>query len=128
MNRKEEMKKLRKEIKQLSQTVSNLEQTIGELKSKVENNLSSRQGGSKAQYNVFANQQSAIEADLSWERLIGLLEETERGLTAQQLAKKWGRSRSRTSEVLNTLVDEGRILKFRDGRYMRFIAPDDEEF
>ncbi|MBD3159816.1 MAG: helix-turn-helix domain-containing protein [Candidatus Lokiarchaeota archaeon] len=126
MNREEEMKKLRKEIHQLSMTVSNLEETIGELKSKVERNLTSKQTKANAQYDVFANQQSVIERDMSWERLIGLLEDTERGLTAQQLARKWGRSRSRTSEVLNTLVDEGRLVKFRDGRHMRFIAPDEE--
>lgn len=127
MNREEEMKQLRKEIQQLSMTVSNLEETIGELKSKVERNLTSKQTRANAQYDVFANQQSVIERDMSWERLIGLLEDTERGLTAQQLARKWGRSRSRTSEVLNTLVDEGRLVKFRDGRHMRFITPDEEE-
>jgi Fic family protein len=126
MNREEEMKQLRKEIQQLSMTVSNLEETIGELKSKVERNLTSKQTRANAQYDVFANQQSVIERDMSWERLIGLLEDTERGLTAQQLARKWGRSRSRTSEVLNTLVDEGKLVKFRDGRHMRFIAPDEE--
>ncbi|MFO7836837.1 MAG: helix-turn-helix domain-containing protein [Candidatus Thorarchaeota archaeon] len=126
MNSEEEMKRLRKKIEQLNQTVSNLEQTIGELKSKVDGNLPAEQKGREGQYNVFANQQSVIEGDLSWERLIGLLEDTERGLTAQQLAKKWGRSRSRTSEVLNTLVDEGRLVKMRDGRHMRFIVPDDE--
>lgn len=126
MNREEEMKKLRKEIQQLSMTVSNLEETIGELKSKVERNLTNKQRRANTQYDVFANQQSVIERDMSWERLIGLLEDTERGLTAQQLARKWGRSRSRTSEVLNTLVDEGRLVKFRDGRHMRFIAPDDK--
>jgi Fic family protein len=126
MNREEEMKRLRKEIQQLSMTVSNLEETIGELKSKVERNLTNKQRRANAQYDVFANQQSVIERDMSWERLIGLLEDTERGLTAQQLARKWGKSRSRTSEVLNTLVDEGRLVKFRDGRHMRFIAPDDK--
>ncbi|MBS3794824.1 MAG: helix-turn-helix domain-containing protein [Candidatus Thorarchaeota archaeon] len=126
MNREEEMKRLRKEIQQLSMTVSNLEETIGELKSKVERNLTNKQRRANTQYDVFANQQSVIERDMSWERLIGLLEDTERGLTAQQLARKWGRSRSRTSEVLNTLVDEGRLVKFRDGRHMRFIAPDDK--
>ncbi|MGV9103367.1 MAG: helix-turn-helix domain-containing protein [Candidatus Thorarchaeota archaeon] len=126
MNSEEEMKRLRRKIEQLNQTVSNLEQTIGELKSKVDRNLPAEQKGQEGQYNVFANQQSVIEGDLSWERLIGLLEDTEKGLTAQQLAKKWGRSRSRTSEVLNTLVDEGRLVKMRDGRHMRFIVPDDE--
>jgi len=124
MDREEDMEKLRKEIQQLSMTVSNLEETIGELKSKVEHNLTTKTRKGVAQYDVFANQQSAIERDMSWERLIGLLEDTEKGLTAQQLAKKWGRSRSRTSEVLNTLVDEGRLVKFRDGRHMKFIAPD----
>ncbi len=126
MNSEEEMKRLRRKIEQLNQTVSNLEQTIGELKSKVDGNLPAEQKGQEGQYNVFANQQSVIEGDLSWERLIGLLEDTQKGLTAQQLAKKWGRSRSRTSEVLNTLVDEGRLVKMRDGRHMRFIVPDDE--
>ena len=60
------------------------------------------------------------EYDMSWEKLLALLKSSRSAMTAAELADRWGRSRSRTSEVLNKLVEEGQLVKFRDGRRIRF--------
>ena len=43
----------------------------------------------------------------------------------RELAKLWGKSRSRTSEVLNRLVGEGHVVKYRDGREIKFRPPEE---
>ena len=112
--------KLRAEVQELKQTVYTLKDTIVELTSRLKQTEDMGSPYDSGQYNVFGNRGSSLEGDISWNRLVNLLQEERLGLTATELAEKWGRSRSRTSEVLNKLVDEGHLVKIRDGRQIRF--------
>jgi hypothetical protein len=116
-----ELKELRKEVQELRHTVYTLKDTIVELTSRIKerSELSSSPYDS-GQYNVFGEGSVIPEGDISWNRLVNLLHNDDLGLTATELAEKWGRSRSRTSEVLNKLVEEGHLVKVRDGRSIRF--------
>ena len=118
-----ELKELRKEVHELRETVYTLKDTIVELTSRLKHTADMRSPYDSGQYNVFSG--SSLESDVSWSRLVNLLSEEDLGLTATELAEKWGRSRSRTSEVLNKLVDEGHLVKFRDGRQIRFRTVDE---
>jgi hypothetical protein len=115
---------LKKEVRELKQTVYSLKNTIIELTNQLEStgmNLPFEQG----QYNVFSGKSSTLQGDVSWERLLNLLSDADRGLTTTELAKKWGKSRTRTSEVLNKLAEDGQIVKYRDGRRIRFRSAED---
>lgn len=120
MTEEKELKELRKEVHELKQTVYTLKDTIVELTSRFKQSTDVGSPYDSGQYNVFSNRGNCLEGDVSWTRLVNLLHEEDLGLTATELAEKWGRSRSRTSEVLNKLVDEGHLVKFRDGRQIRF--------
>ncbi|MFW9793886.1 MAG: MarR family transcriptional regulator [Candidatus Thorarchaeota archaeon] len=120
MTEEKELKELRKEVQELRQTVYTLKDTIVELTSRIKERSDFRSPYDSGQYNVFGRSGNVLEGDVSWNRLVNLLHEADMGLTATELAEKWGRSRSRTSEVLNKLVDEGHLVKFRDGRLIRF--------
>lgn len=74
-------------------------------------------------YEILPESGRYFEQDASWSRLIGLLKTRDEGLTAKELADLWGKSRSRTSEVLNRLVEKGQLIKYRDGRNIKFRAP-----
>jgi Fic family protein len=115
-----ELKALRKEVHELKQTVYTLKDTVIELTSRLKQPTDARSPYDSGQYNIFSNRGNCLEGDLSWNRLVNLLNEEDLGLTASELAEKWGRSRSRTSEVLNKLVEEGHLVKVRDGRQIRF--------
>lgn len=126
MTRDSEVFQLKEEIRELSKTVLMLKQTVNQLSAKIQTTPDRIQVSSESgQYNVFANQASIIEYDVSWQRLVTLLQDANAGLTATELATRWGKSRSRTSEVLNKLVGDGHLVKFRDGRRIRFRAPDE---
>jgi polyhydroxyalkanoate synthesis regulator phasin len=114
------LKELREEVHELKQTVYTLKDTIVELTSRLKGTADAGSPYDSGQYNVFSGRGNYLEGDLSWNRLVNLLHEEDLGLTATELAEKWGRSRSRTSEVLNKLVDEGHLAKIRDGRQIRF--------
>jgi polyhydroxyalkanoate synthesis regulator phasin len=120
LTEEKELKELREEVYELKQTVYTLKDTIVELTSRLKQTPDAGSPYDSGQYNVFSNRGNCLEGDISWNRLVNLLQEERLGLTATELAKKWGRSRSRTSEVLNKLVDEGHLVKIRDGRQMRF--------
>lgn len=120
MTEDKELKELRKEVHELKQTVYTLKDTIVELTSRFKHSTDAGSPYDSGQYNVFSDRGNCLEGDVSWNRLVNLLHEEDLGLTTTELAEKWGRSRSRTSEVLNKLVDEGHIVKFRDGRQIRF--------
>ncbi|MFW9769664.1 MAG: MarR family transcriptional regulator [Candidatus Thorarchaeota archaeon] len=126
MAEEKELKELRKEVRELKQTVYTLKDTIVELTSRIKerSELSSSPYDS-GQYNVFGAGSAIPEGDISWNRLVNLLHDDDLGLTATELAEKWGRSRSRTSEVLNKLVEEGHLVKVRDGRSIRFRTVDE---
>ncbi|MGY5858452.1 MAG: helix-turn-helix domain-containing protein, partial [Candidatus Thorarchaeota archaeon] len=66
-----------------------------------------------------------LDGDASWDRLVNLMHNEDSGLTAAELAEKWGKSRSRTSEVLNKLAENGQIIKYRDGRMIRFRSAEE---
>ncbi len=120
MTERKELKELQEEVHELKQTVYTLKDTIVELTSRLKQPADAGSPYDSGQYNVFRDPGNCLEGDVSWSRLVSLLHEENLGLTATELAEKWGRSRSRTSEVLNKLVDEGHLLKFRDGRQIRF--------
>jgi DNA-binding transcriptional ArsR family regulator len=124
MKENQEIDSLRKEVIELRKTVYNLKDTIIELTNQIEivNSESPFEGG---QYNIFPNRSNCLDGDASWERLINLLHNEDRGLTAAELAEKWGKSRSRTSEVLNKLAENGQIIKYRDGRMIRFRSAEE---
>jgi Fic family protein len=115
-----ELKELRKEVHELKETVYTLKDTIVELTSKIKHSTDAGSPYDSGQYKIFSDSSNYLEGDVSWNRLVNLLHEETLGLTASELSEKWGRSRSRTSEVLNKLVDEGHLVKFRDGRQIRF--------
>jgi len=121
MSEEKELKKLREEVQELRQTVYTLKDTIIELTSRLKDGseLTSSPYDS-GQYNVFGADGAIPDGDISWNRLVNLIHNDDVGLTATELAEKWGRSRSRTSEVLNKLVEEGHLVKVRDGRTIRF--------
>ena len=125
MTEDKELKELRKEVHELKQTVYTLKDTIVELTSRFKHSTDAGSPYDSGQYNVFSDRGNCLEGDVSWNRLVNLLHEEDLGLTTTELAEKWGRSRSRTSEVLNKLVDEGHIVKFRDGRQIRFRTADE---
>ena len=120
MTEDKELKELREEVHELKQTVYTLKDTIVELTSRLKQTPDAGSPYDTGQYNVFSNRGNCLEGDISWNRLVNLLQEERLGLTATELAERWGRSRSRTSEVLNKLVDEGHLVKIRDGRQIRF--------
>lgn len=120
MTEDKELKELQKEVYELKETVYTLKDTIVELTSRLKESPDAGSPYDSGQYNVFSGRGNCLEGDVSWSRLVNLLNEEDLGLTATELAEKWGRSRSRTSEVLNKLVDEGHLVKFRDGREIRF--------
>ncbi len=115
---------LRKEVTELRKTVYSLKDTIIELTNQLESvsTDSPFEGGS---YSIFQNRSNLLEGDASWDRLVNLLHEEDSGLTASELAEKWGKSRSRTSEVLNKLAETGQIVKYRDGRLIRFRSAEE---
>ncbi len=125
MAQEKELKNLQKEVRELKKTVYTLKDTIVELKGRIIERSDVGSPYDSGQYNVFTAGSSILEGDISWNRLVNLLREADIGLTATELAEKWGRSRSRTSEVLNKLVDEGHLVKFRDGRLIRFRTADE---
>ena len=120
MKEEKELKELRKEVHELKQTVYTLKDTIVELTTRLKYPTDAGSPYDTGQYNVFSDSGNCLEGDISWNRLVNLLHEEDLGLTATELAEKWGRSRSRTSEVLNKLVDDGHLVKIRDGRLIRF--------
>ena len=123
MSKKQDIEKLREEVKELKKTVYSLKNTIIELSNQIETGSteSPYEGG---HYSVFPDRGTALDGDASWDRLVNLLHEEDSGLTATELAEKWGKSRSRTSEVLNKLAENGQIIKYRDGRMIRFRSAD----
>ncbi|MFW9919974.1 MAG: MarR family transcriptional regulator [Candidatus Thorarchaeota archaeon] len=122
MNKDAEIEKLRKEIRTLRDTVSDLTRTIDDLKTTVSSEKTEEGNDT---YKIFTNSENCLDYDASWLRLMGMLERTDDGLSAAEAAKKWGKSRSRTSEVLNKLADEGHLVKYRDGREIKFRAVDE---
>ncbi|MBN2227977.1 MAG: helix-turn-helix transcriptional regulator [Candidatus Thorarchaeota archaeon] len=124
MANNQDFEALKKEVSDLKKTVYGLKNTIVELTNQLEasDGKSPYDGG---QYSIFPNRANCLEGDVSWDRLLNLLSDADRGLTATELAEKWGRSRSRTSEVLNKLAEDGQIVKYRDGRLIRFRTPEE---
>lgn len=120
-----------KELDGLKREVVDLRRTVGYLRTEIERlteeikNATIVDSSALGQYNVFQNRDHCLEGDVSWDRLVNVLRETDRGLTASELAEKWGKSRSRTSEVLNRLAEEGRLVKYRDGRSIKFMASEE---
>ena len=124
MSNNHDFESLKKEVRELKKTVYSLKNTIIELTNQIElsGGASPFEGG---QYSIFANRSNTLEGDVSWNKLINLLNSAERGLTTTELAKKWGKSRTRTSEVLNLLAEDGQIVKYRDGRRIRFRSTEE---
>jgi hypothetical protein len=124
MGEGQDIEKLRKEVIELRKTVYSLKDTIIELTNQIETGTSGSpyDGG---QYSIFPDRSNCLEGDASWDRLVNLMHNEDRGLTAAELAEKWGKSRSRTSEVLNKLAENGQIIKYRDGRMIRFRSAED---
>jgi Fic family protein len=111
------------EIKELTLTVLELRETVNILSSKITGTKNQRKSQVEmGSYKIVQDPGSVIQGDASWIRLVGLLRGKTSGLTASELANKWGKSRSRTSEVLNRLVEEGQLIKYRDGRSIKFRA------
>ncbi|MFW9909554.1 MAG: winged helix-turn-helix domain-containing protein [Candidatus Thorarchaeota archaeon] len=124
MEKEQELEKLRREIRVLRDTVYDLTKTIDDLKSQVATKSSIQVQDIESEYRIFA-EDSALSQDASWIRLMSLLQRTGSGLTATEAAEQWGKSRSRTSEVLNKLVEHGKLVKYRDGREVKFRTADE---
>ena len=125
MDRDKEIERLKNEILDLRETVSTLTNLVNRLTSTIEtqpkeNKTKTIQEG----YRIFDKSSSSLEHDVSWTRLVNLLHKSSSGLSATELSEKWGKSRTRTSEVLNKLVEEGYLTKYRDGREIKFRPAD----
>ena len=121
-----EIQELRDEVSQLYKTVKLLTKSVNELTAKIEENqLRDHKRIAESQYSIFDKNSSLLVYDASWEKLLALLRDSKSAMTAAELADRWGRSRSRTSEVLNKLVEEGHLVKFRDGRRIRFRSTEE---
>jgi len=118
---KPKMDELMYEIKELRETVLELQKTVRQMNARLEGAGPKRTKPTEVgDYMLLSDQGDVIEGDASWARLVSLLREADQGLTAAELATMWGKSRSRTSEVLNLLVQDGQLVKYRDGRLIRF--------
>jgi Fic family protein len=118
------VKSLKNEIDELRKTVRSLRKTVADLATQLESRDLYEETHPPG-YSVSDDVRSCLDQDVSWARLVGLVENSNRGLTTMELAEKWGKSRSRTSEVLNRLVEEGHLVKFRDGRRVKFRPAED---
>ncbi len=126
MSKEKEIDKLRNEIRDLRDTVSGLTQLVNKLTTTVQtDSIEKRESVRGSSYQIFSKDESALSHDISWIRLVNLLHDASIGLSAKELALQWGKSRSRTSEVLNKLVDDGHLTKYRDGREIKFRAIDE---
>ncbi|MHA2602850.1 MAG: helix-turn-helix domain-containing protein [Candidatus Thorarchaeota archaeon SMTZ1-83] len=115
------MDELMYEIKELRETVLELQKTVRQMSARLESEARNKNSVAElVDYMLLSDQGGVIEGDASWARLVSLLREADQGLTATELAPMWGKSRSRTSEVLNILVQDGQLVKYRDGRTIRF--------
>lgn len=126
MSKNQDFESLKKEVRELRKTVYMLKDTIIELTNQLESSSTNSpyEGG---QYTMFPDRENCLEGDISWNRLLNVLQDADKGLTTSELAERWGKSRSRTSEVLNKLAGDGHIVKYRDGRLIRFRLAEDEE-
>ena len=125
MGKADEIQSLKNEVQELRSTIAKLERVVVELTAKLEGPPDQKVIASKNQgYQIFS--QDTFERDVSWDRLIHHLQNYDYGLTTEELAERWGKSRSRTSEVLNKLVDEGVLVKYRDGRNIRFCTIEED--
>ena len=125
MQKDDEIKALKDEVSELRSTIANLKKIVTDLSSKLDHPIEQKPTISENHgYQIFS--QDSIDRDLSWNRLIRLLQNYNYGLTTEELAERWGKSRTRTSEVLNKLVDEGVLVKYRDGRTVRFRTVEEE--
>ena len=125
MQKDDEIKALRSEVSELRSTIANLNKIVTEISSKLDYPIKQKPRISENHgYQIFS--QDSLDRDLSWNRLIRLLQTDDYGLTTEELAERWGKSRSRTSEVLNKLVDEGVLVKYRDGRNVRFRTVEED--
>jgi sugar-specific transcriptional regulator TrmB len=121
-----EINRLREEIVELRMTVQTLKDTVRELTNKIHHEqVSGENEAENTMYSVSESVRNCVQYDVSWSRLVGIIADANSGLTAAELARKWGKSRSRTSEVLNRLVGEGHIVKYRDGREIKFRSSED---
>ncbi|MHA1771832.1 MAG: winged helix-turn-helix domain-containing protein [Candidatus Thorarchaeota archaeon] len=119
MSENSEIKRLKQEIVELRKTVQTLRDTVTRLTQKIDEPVGQTPQLTTGIYDTSLGLNKILE-DASWGRLLNLLTKADTGLTAAELAKRWGKSRSRTSEVLNKLVEEGMLVKYRDGREIRF--------
>ncbi len=124
MEENQDIEALRKEVTELRKSVYSLKDTIIELTNQIETG-SSESPFDGGQYSIFPNRSNCLDGDASWDRLVNMLHKEDSGLTAAELAEKWGKSRSRTSEVLNKLAENGQIIKYRDGRMIRFRSAEE---
>jgi predicted transcriptional regulator len=126
MQKDDEIKALRNEVHELRNIIKNLKKIVTELTTKIEDPIQEQPRNTGNQgYQIFSKD-NLLDYDLSWERLVKLLQNCDYGLTTEELAERWGKSRSRTSEVLNKLVDEGVLVKYRDGRNVIFRTVEEE--
>ncbi|MHA1882601.1 MAG: hypothetical protein ACTSUO_06110 [Candidatus Thorarchaeota archaeon] len=126
MDKDKELRQLRNEVSDLKETVSTLSQLVNKLTSTMNTeNSESKLQVVRSGYQIFGESESALDHDVSWTRLVNLLQDSSSGLTARQLSEQWGKSRTRTSEVLNILVDDGHLVKYRDGREIKFRPVDE---
>jgi DNA-binding transcriptional ArsR family regulator len=126
MQENNEIKALKNEVQELRSTIMNLKKKVTELSIKLEEPIKQKPSNVENQgYQIFSKD-GLMDYDLSWERLVRLLQNCDYGLTTEELAERWGKSRSRTSEVLNKLVDEGVLVKYRDGRNVIFRTVEED--
>ncbi|MEM2142381.1 MAG: helix-turn-helix domain-containing protein [Candidatus Thorarchaeota archaeon] len=121
MSEESENSRLRSEIAELRMTVQSLRKMVTELNERLaQTSPPSSIGAYAERYSVAKDARESLFQDASWSKLINILRDASDGMTAAELARQWGKSRSRTSEVLNRMAKDGQVVKYRDGREIKF--------
>ena len=90
MQKDSEIQSLRNEVRELQRKIASLKKTVDELNEKIEKPIDQKPSSIDSRsYQIFT--QDSLDRDLSWNRLIRLVQNYDYGLTTEELAERWGK-------------------------------------
>ncbi len=124
----DELESIKEEIKLLRGIVESLTARIDRLTELLETNINSPAvlNNDASKFGTFNINQTVSRYNFQnflYNEMLNIVSKADTsgtGVTAEEVAKIWGRSRSRTSEMLNQLVRKGLLIKYQDGRSIKF--------
>ena len=129
MNLLDDIESIREELKLLRKVVESLNKKVEELTQIIESNMIQKVSNTeKTSFGTFNINQTVSRYNFQnylYSEMLNIISEADisgSGVTAEEFAKIWGRSRSRASEMLNQLVRKGLLVKYQDGRSIKFKA------